>query len=43
MIDMEEPMPKRNPAPLPYDDYIQSANALFHCMKERRFLEAIFS
>ncbi len=34
-------MTKRNPAPLPYDDYIQSANALFHCMKERRFLEAI--
>lgn len=34
-------MEERKPAAFPYDDYVQSANALFHCMKEGRFLESI--
>lgn len=38
---MEKQMTKGTPFSYAYDDYIQSANMLFHCMKEGRFLESI--
>ena len=35
-------MPANSPIYLPYDDYAQSANTLFHFMKKQEYLNSVY-